>query len=410
MGGSRGWPGKVTLPGMVVRGWGGAVATAAGAAAAAGAAQLGLGYGMDIISWPVASDLSAEAWIASLTWAAWIAASSTIIGAVVAARLQPAPAGMERANRVLWRVVLAAAAAVGAGATAVLVAVPARVAEVAGTSSPQAEAGSYALLGVVIGLVVAAVALTARAVAANLLATATWLWLLAAIAVVEGVLAGRDWARVPLGFFEFDVAGPWFRSVFLPDAGVAVGAALLIGALAALPAVRRGDPPIGVVLSGATGPLVLAAAYLVTHPELTGAAAIDLSRQLVVPHLVIAGLLGSLLVTAVPPRQPAEAPAAPVSPATQAAPAGSWTVPTQPTGPAVATAHNETAAGNETAASDESHAPAGSRVPPAPVAASGPPAKARGARTKARRSSKATEADQATDATDATDKPTDAPD
>lgn len=294
------------------------MATAAGVAAAVGAAQLGLGYGMDIISWaPDADGLSSEAWIASLTWATWIAATSAIAGAIVADRLST-PAGAPTGDRVtsmLWRLVLATAAALGAGVAVALVAVPSRVAVVAETSAPQAVAAGYAVLGVIVGLIVAVGALTARAVAANLIATAAWLWLLAIVAVVDGVLAGEDWSRVPLAFWEFTAADPWFRNIFLPDAGLALGAALVIGALAALPAARRGDHPIGVVVSGTAGPLVLTAAYLLAQPDLVGADAVDLSRHLVAPYLLLAGLLGSLIVSAVRPRtSPEPAPDEPAIP------------------------------------------------------------------------------------------------
>ena len=334
---------------MVVRGWGGAVATAVGVAAAVGAAQLGLGYGLEIISWqPGATGLSSEAWLASLAWATWIAATSTIVGAVVADRLgtrtAPEPAGADpdqppgeprtselrtgaaapdvhpepdRVARGLWRLVLAAAAALGGTATVALTAVPARLAEPVETSSPQTVAAGYAVLGVLVGLVIAVGALAARAVTANILATAGWLWLLATVAVVDGVLAGRDWERVPLAFWEFTASDPWFGNIFLPDAGLAAGAALVLGALAALPAARRGDHPVGVVVSGAVGPLVVAAAYLLAQPDLGGAEATDISRHLVAPYLVLAGLIGSLLISAVRPRtrraaaDPAAAPAPP---------------------------------------------------------------------------------------------------
>jgi hypothetical protein len=164
------------------------------------------------------------------------------------------------------------------------------------------------VIGVVVGLVVAVGALASRAVTANLIGTAAWLWLLAVVAVVDGGVAGRDGSRVPLGFWEFTSAEPWFRNIFLPDAGLALAAALVIGALAALPAARRGDRPVGVVVSGAVGPLVLAAAYLLSQPDLVGADAVDLSRHLVAPYLIVAGLLGSLLISAVRPRARKPAP------------------------------------------------------------------------------------------------------
>jgi hypothetical protein len=282
---------------MVVRGWSTAVATAIGVAAATGAAQLGLGYGLGVLRWTSEVDgVSSEAWVAGLTWAAWIAASSTIAGAVIASRLAPAEAGL------LWRLVLATGATLGASTTLVLVAVPARNVEVASTGSPQTVAAGYAVVGVLAGLAVAIGALAARAVAANLLATAGWLWLLAMIGVVEAVVSGRESARVPLGFWEFGSGDAWFRNVLLPDAGIAVGAAVVIGALAALPAARRGDHPVGVVVSGAAGPLVLATVYLAAQPDLLGTDPTELSRHLIAPYLVAAGLLGSLLATAIRPR------------------------------------------------------------------------------------------------------------
>jgi hypothetical protein len=101
--------------------------------------------------------------------------------------------------------------------------------------------------------------------------------------------------------------------------------------LAALPAARRGDNPVGVVVSGAAGPLVLATIYLAAQPDLLGTDPTDLSRHLVAPYLVAAGLLGSLLATAIRPRTvdvAVEAPewsvrrraAAPSAPATTASP------------------------------------------------------------------------------------------
>lgn len=285
---------------MVVRGWPGAIATAAGAAAAASAAQLGLAYGMDIISWPAMVGARAdEAWTAGLTWAAWVAASSTIVGAIVTDRLAHRP---EPGGTLLWRGVLAAAAALGAAATVVLIAVPARVAEVSGVVQPQTAAAGRALFGVVVGLALTFLALRSRAVTVNLIATGGWLWALAVVAVIDGVLADRGWARVPLGFWDLQLEGPWFRSLLLPDVGIAVGAALVIGLLAALPAVRRGDSSIGVATSGAAGPLLVAAAYLLAQPQLVDATAVDLSRQLTVPYLIGVGLAGSLLATLLHPR------------------------------------------------------------------------------------------------------------
>ncbi len=75
------------------------------------------------------------------------------------------------------------------------------------------------------------------------------------------------------------------------------GAALLIGAGVAWIATRRGDNAVGIALSGAIGPLMVAAAYLLTAPRLVGVRAnAQISAYLTAPYAVIAGLAGSVLV------------------------------------------------------------------------------------------------------------------
>src|SRR5918995_2638143 len=144
---------------MAVRGWGGSVAAAIGVAAGAGAAQLGLGYGLGIIVWLPAADRAGEtAWAASLAWAAWIAATSTVAGAIGAQRLGAAQRAADAdddaldtdvpdTTTALWRLSLAVASAVGALVTVALIAVPARAAERADTFSPQTIAGRHPVLG-----------------------------------------------------------------------------------------------------------------------------------------------------------------------------------------------------------------------------------------------------------------------
>src|SRR6266536_4254093 len=76
------------LPGMATRGWGGSIALAVGAAAGTASAQLGVVYGLGIMAWTGATDPAGEsAWLASLAWTTWIAATSTVVGAVLADRL-----------------------------------------------------------------------------------------------------------------------------------------------------------------------------------------------------------------------------------------------------------------------------------------------------------------------------------
>lgn len=348
---------------MAGRSWGGSIATAVGVAAGLGAAQLGVGYGLGIIAWPRGTGGAGEsAWVASLAWATWIAAISAAVGAICADRLGRAAVSTLESEQVarhvlatsLWRAALALAAAIGALVTVPLVAVPAREVEHATNSAPQTIAGGYAIIGIVLGLAMALGALAARAVAANLIASAAWLWLLAIVAVVDGVAAGRGLASAQLAVWQFTSSGPQVRDIWVWQAVLTLGAALVIGALAALPAARRGDSAVGVAISGAAGPLLVAAAYLLAAPRLGGIPAVELSAYLVVPYAVIAGLAGSVTIAALGNRISSIGRHEPVAPtasssagdiaATDPVPAATRPAkPAKPTGPDAAGAPEEPA-------------------------------------------------------------------
>ncbi|MFI6331313.1 hypothetical protein ACIBBG_23780 [Micromonospora chersina] len=289
---------------MARRGWGGSTAAALGVAAGTGAAQLGFGYGLGIINWAPAGAARVEAaWVASLAWATWISATSVIAGAVCAQRLRGAddeePAGP------LPRLSLALAAGVGALITVLLVAVPARAARVPATSSPEAVAAGYAVAGLVLGVLLATWALHTRAAAVNLVATTGWLWLLAVVSVLDGVLSGRGLTTAQLGIWQIsaDSGRFWIRDYFYwPGALLSLGSALLIGILAARGAVRAPERRVGAAASGAAGPLLVALAYLLAVPRLAGIAAEQVSAHLIAPYAVIAGVGGSALVAALAQR------------------------------------------------------------------------------------------------------------
>ncbi|KXK61814.1 hypothetical protein AWW66_11555 [Micromonospora rosaria] len=407
----------------MARGWGGSIATATGVAAGAGAAQLGFGYGLGIITWAPAGTAPEEAaWVASLAWATWIAATSTVVGAIGAQRLRERPAGpatdrpepatdptpppdadrtsptatgravpagdgqavspaapagdgqampaggdgspvgaagsgtapatgtahtadpaaeaavtapaaeqagTDPAGRdtppgvggpgrdtppgpgepgrdparggTLGRLMLAVAAAIGALTTVLLVAVPARVAELPGTTAPQAVAAGYAGAGVLLGFLVALWALHSPAARANLVATVAWLWLLAVAAVVDGVLAGRGLSTAQLGIWQLsaDNAGFWLRDYFYwPGAALALGSALVIGVFAARRCARNPLRRVGAAVSGAAGPLLVAVAYFLVVPRLGTLGAEQVSAHLVAPYAVIVGAGASALVAA----------------------------------------------------------------------------------------------------------------
>ncbi|MDG9678023.1 hypothetical protein [Micromonospora sp. DH14] len=342
---------------MARQGWGVSIATAIGVAAGAGAAQLGFGYGLGVITWtPTDAAATDTAWADGLAWATWLAASSTVLGAVCAQRLHQrtapaktaisaqtatddadrhdgtppgdrapedeppvdarppttgaAPAGVTSTppplaespehdrGGLLRRVALALGAGLGGLVTVLLIAVPARVATGADTGAPQRTAAVQATLGILIGVLVAIWALRSRAAAANVTATAAWLWLLAVISVIDGVRVGRGLTGAQLGTWQFDPdhARYWIGGqLYWPGALLALVPALLIGVLAARRSARSGGHRVGAAASGAAGPMLVALAYLTTLPHWSTLGPAQLSTQLIAPYAVIAGIGGSVL-------------------------------------------------------------------------------------------------------------------
>ena len=274
-----------------------AMTTAVGISALAGAAQLGTGYGLGIFSWlPTVRGVDEAAWLASLAWTVWISATSVVAGTLAAERVALPTVAMPPVSRVLWRSVLSLAAAFGGLIVGALTALPARVAQPASTSAPHLIVGGYAIAGVLVGLFVALAAVNARPIAANVLVTVAWMWLLAVVARVD-TLAGRGEVTVAqLGVWQVTSGGPWFHSIYLPGAALATGSAVLIGAFAAWPAAHRGAGLTAIALSGAAGPAMVAAAYLLAAPVLEDVRPEQLSAHLVAPYAVLAGLIGSVLV------------------------------------------------------------------------------------------------------------------
>ncbi|WP_433314696.1 hypothetical protein ACQP0U_00290 [Micromonospora sp. CA-269861] len=342
---------------MARQGWGVSIATAIGVAAGAGAAQLGFGYGLGVITWtPTEAGATDTAWADGLAWATWLAASSTVLGAVCAQRLhqrhataktaispQTATDGVARHESpqlgdrtpehetpgdgrplttdtaqpkvaetpppvaeppvqdrggLLRRVALALGAGLGGLVTVLLIAVPARVATGADSGAPQRTAAVQATLGILIGVLVAIWALRSRAAAVNVTATAAWLWLLAVVSVIDGVRVGRGLTGAQLGTWQFDPdhARYWIGGqLYWPGALLALVPALLIGVLAARRSARSSGHRVGAAASGAAGPVLVALAYLSTMPHWSTLGPAQLSTQLIAPYAVIAGIGGSVL-------------------------------------------------------------------------------------------------------------------
>jgi len=91
---------------------------------------------------------------------------------------------------------------------------------------------------------------------------------------------------------------PRYGTIYWPSSALTLLAALVLGMIAVVPAVRRGDMGVGAASSGAVGPVLVAAAFFVLAPQLTGALGQLQSAYLVAPYAVLFGMAGSALIVA----------------------------------------------------------------------------------------------------------------
>jgi len=245
--------------------WARALLTALVTTAIAGAGQLGFAYGLGVVRWDQQFVAGSEnLWREQLTWAAFIAAAGVIAGAVAGVSslrrhgLQP--------HFGSW-IGVSLASAVGGGLTVLLVALPARGADLPQTTDSALEAGLAAGLGTVMGIFAALAVLCARLVAGNVYLTIAWVWAVALVSAV-GVVAGSD----PLTGQGLGVLAlpPGTRAEPAVATGMLIGIAAVVGALMAAYGRWLGEQGVPVAVSGVAGPAVLAAAYLVAGPGTSG--------------------------------------------------------------------------------------------------------------------------------------------
>lgn len=236
---------------MAVRTWAGALGSAAGTGVAAGAGQLGLAYGLGIVRWN--ADFTESAWHFQVTWLALLAAVAVIVGAAVG-RWSGTRSGAEHSPP---RLIIALAAAIGAAVMIPLVWHPARAALMDEMGSPALIAVIATAVGLLLGVVAATAAMWVPPVAGNVAATCMWLWLAAALSAAWTIGRGDAWGTA--------------RPGLLPAAGTSIpllllGVPALIALIVAAVARFGGSRPVPVAVSGATGPAVLAAAYVIGAP------------------------------------------------------------------------------------------------------------------------------------------------
>ncbi len=265
--------------------------TTLGVAAAAAAAQLGIAYGFAVLLWAKDfSDPSGAAWAANLTWVCWLAATSVVLGAIVGGHITRT-AGFP--DSPVTQAIVTVTAGLGALISVPLSAIPSAYAELAGDPNPATTVSRMALVGVVLGAIVAFGVLVGRPVAWNVIANSVWLWLVALISVLFALRGASvpDTTRLA----QWGSGEPSWFSTLLPM----LLTMLLIGAAVAYVAKRREHSRVSVAVSGAAGPLLVGVAYLVAGPGSQPEAGDQFLPYLAAPYGVVAGLLGSLLVAAI---------------------------------------------------------------------------------------------------------------
>jgi hypothetical protein len=270
-------------------------------AALAALAQLGLAYGFGLVSWADAAPGAADPvldyrWNANLAWVTWFSAASCLVGGLASGAIGSRAARLGPATRVT--AVFASAA--GAFAVGPLVSLSAEQSAVFTTfpTDPLIAAG----IGAAVGFALALIGLSSRSVAVNVGASAFLIWLLAILAVFVEV--GDRVTPVT----ELAVWGSWAgpdsflgRRGFATAVPFVVGSAL-IGVVVAVLARRGPITSSGyriAAASGIAGPLIVTVAHLVAGPSRVDNAE-SMSVILVGPYAGLAGLLGSLIVCALP--------------------------------------------------------------------------------------------------------------
>jgi hypothetical protein len=283
-------------------------AVAFATAALLGAAQLGLAYGLDAIEFDRSFSGAENDWNIQLTWIVWFAMCAVVGGTAFAmshGRLLARRVGIASRHTDGVGITLRAFAAAGAGIGALVAMLPLTVYPAAATAKiPPLDAGITMALNVNIALIVAtllaAVTAANRPLSTSMMVFTIAAWVLAVLSALNTLPLMGSLYLDPVRLGVLDIGrlqpGPraWFTMPVL---------AFVFGAIIALISRARHNSRVLTAFSGATGPLLIALAYLMGGPglsrELTNQAEAYLGAMLA----VVVGLVPSVLVAMLPPRK-----------------------------------------------------------------------------------------------------------
>ncbi|MER7458092.1 hypothetical protein [Micromonospora sp. NPDC126480] len=246
---------------MAFRTWGRPLLTALGASLLAGAGQLGIAFGFGVVRLTGSfTGGTVNQWPAQLAWVGWFAANAAVVGAVLTERLARRDGPLTGTGRQL---AVAGAAALGATIVAPLCMQPARAADLISVDPVWAVA-ICATLGAVVGAGAALAVLVRPPLGWNMAIFAGAVWLLALVSVAPSLAATGPLTTVRLGVLEPSgldaTVTQRLALLVLPLVALVTGA--VTGALARW----HGQPPLIGGLTGVTGPVLVAFAYLTAGP------------------------------------------------------------------------------------------------------------------------------------------------
>jgi hypothetical protein len=275
--------------------------TSCGTAIVVAAAQIGIVHELGIVDSDRSYAPGGDAPLRTLL--TWVCFSFTVavLGGVALGRRSVRGMPLTMASRVS----AALAAGLGAALASPLAWLPARTAG----GRPGLLTMICAGFGVALGIVLAIAAISAGAIAANVAATSTWVWLVALVSAVSMAIAGTPAHGITLGVINSPHPLP--HRTWWSGPGLMIIMAGLLGLVTATVARwRRGDR-LGVALSGLAGPMMITAAYLIAGPGINGEGdPARMTSSLAALGATVAGVLVSASIGATQRRVPT-----PVAPA-----------------------------------------------------------------------------------------------
>ncbi len=290
-----------------MRFWPRVFAVAFATAALIGAAQLGLAYGSIAIRFDRPFAGMENDWNIQLTWVAWFAMTAITGGAAFAlayAKLLARRQGVESRHTdgrgFLVRIVSALAAGLG-GLVAIvpLTAYPAANAILPPPQQPEYTMALTGVAAVIAGTLLAAVTAGNRPLSTSMAWFTVAAWALAVVSLANTTpVAGRlylDPAR--LGVLDIGALMPTPRAYYSMPV-----LALVIGLIVAVTGWVRRQSRVLIALSGATGPLLVALAYLMSGPGISRELTNQADAYLGAMASVVVGLVPAVIVAVLPKR------------------------------------------------------------------------------------------------------------